>query len=51
MAVRSVPIRVHMQGDCQVENITWQVQEAVGQQAAGRNSHPVHQTHDGRFPC
>ncbi len=31
MAVRSIPIRVHMQGDCQVENITRQVQEAVGQ--------------------
>ncbi len=31
MAVRSIPIQVHMQGDCQVENITRQVQEAVGQ--------------------
>jgi len=31
MAVRSIPIRVHMEGDCQVENITRQIQEAVGQ--------------------
>lgn len=31
MAVRSIPIQVHMQGDCQVENITRQVQEAVRQ--------------------
>jgi secondary thiamine-phosphate synthase enzyme len=31
MAVRSIPIRVHMQGGGQVENITRQVQEAVGQ--------------------
>ncbi|MEP7151601.1 MAG: secondary thiamine-phosphate synthase enzyme YjbQ [Nitrospira sp.] len=31
MAVRSISMRVHMQGDCQVENITPQVQEAVGQ--------------------
>ncbi len=31
MAVRSIPIQVHMQGDCRVENITRQVQEAVGQ--------------------
>lgn len=31
MAVRSISIRVHMQGGCQVENITRQVQEAVGQ--------------------
>ncbi len=31
MAVRSISIRVHMQGDCQVENITRQVQAAVGQ--------------------
>ena len=31
MAVRSMPIQVHMQGDCQVENITRQVQEAVRQ--------------------
>ena len=31
MAVRSISMRVHMQGDCQVENITPQVQEAVRQ--------------------
>jgi secondary thiamine-phosphate synthase enzyme len=31
MAVRSISIRVQMQGDCQVENITRQVQEAVKQ--------------------
>ena len=31
MAVRSLSIRVQMQGDCQVENITRQVQEAVTQ--------------------
>lgn len=31
MAVRSIPIRVQMQGDCQIENITRQVQEAVTQ--------------------
>jgi secondary thiamine-phosphate synthase enzyme len=31
MAVRSVTLQVHMQGDCQVENITPQVQEAVRQ--------------------
>jgi secondary thiamine-phosphate synthase enzyme len=30
MAVRSIPIRVTMQGECQVENITGQVQEALG---------------------
>jgi secondary thiamine-phosphate synthase enzyme len=31
MAVRSISIRVQMQGDCQVENITRQVQEAIKQ--------------------
>lgn len=31
MAVKSRSIRVTMQGDCQVENITRQVQEALGQ--------------------
>lgn len=31
MAVRSILIHVDMQGDCQVENITRRVQEAVGQ--------------------
>ena len=31
MAVKSISMRVHMQGDCQVENITPQVQEAVRQ--------------------
>lgn len=31
MAVRSRSIRVTMRGDCQVENITRQVQEALGQ--------------------
>lgn len=31
MAVRTIPIHVHMQGNCQVENITRQIQEAVTQ--------------------
>ncbi len=31
MAVRSLSIQVRMQGDCHIENITRQVQEAVGQ--------------------
>jgi len=31
MAVRSIPIRVQMQGDCRMENITRQVQDAVTQ--------------------
>lgn len=31
MAVRSMSIRMQMQGDCQVENITRQVQEALTQ--------------------
>ncbi len=29
MAVRTIPVRVTMQGDCQVENITRQVQAAI----------------------
>ena len=31
MAVTSIPIRVQMQGDCRMENITRQVQDAVTQ--------------------
>ena len=31
MAVRTIPIHVHMQGNCQVKNITRQIQEAVTQ--------------------